>query len=117
MNKTSRLRGVDATMVFPGIPSALRRLQLSRAKHRSLAGHSRMAKRITRQIPRYEVRSAMATVRIGLDNLLRSPPGWLGKRRLGLLCNPASVDGHFNHARDLLDRRFPRQRKALFAIR
>ena len=36
------------------IPRLNRRLQLSRAKHRSLTGHSRMAKRISRLIPFYD---------------------------------------------------------------
>ena len=36
------------------IPKVKARLTLSRAKHRSLAGHSRMAKRIARLIPFYE---------------------------------------------------------------
>lgn len=35
------------------LPPAVRRLQLSRAKHPSLAGHARMAKRIARAIPAY----------------------------------------------------------------
>ena len=35
------------------LPAARRRLQLSRAKHRSLAGHSRMAKRLARWVPGY----------------------------------------------------------------
>jgi glutamate-1-semialdehyde 2,1-aminomutase len=35
------------------LPLAWRRLQLSRAKHRSLAGHSRMAKRVASWIPGY----------------------------------------------------------------
>ena len=35
------------------LPKARRRLQLSRAKHRSLAGHSRLAKRIAGLIPGY----------------------------------------------------------------
>ena len=35
------------------LPRAVRRLQLSCAKHRSLAGHSRLAKRIAAQIPGY----------------------------------------------------------------
>lgn len=35
------------------LPAAKRRLELSRAKHRSLAGHSRMAKRIAALIPGY----------------------------------------------------------------
>ena len=34
-------------------PSVHQRLQLSRAKHRSLAGHSRMAKRLARWLPGY----------------------------------------------------------------
>lgn len=34
-------------------PFATRRIQLSRAKHRSLAGHSRMAKRLARWLPGY----------------------------------------------------------------
>ena len=33
------------------LPKARRRLQLSRAKHRSLTGHARIAKRIAAQIP------------------------------------------------------------------
>jgi glutamate-1-semialdehyde 2,1-aminomutase len=36
------------------LPWGWRRLQLSRAKHRSLAGHSRMAKRVARQVPGYD---------------------------------------------------------------
>lgn len=36
------------------VPALKQRLQLSRAKHRSLAGHSRMAKRISRLIPFYD---------------------------------------------------------------
>ena len=35
------------------LPSAKRRIELSRAKHRSLAGHSRMAKRVASLIPGY----------------------------------------------------------------
>jgi glutamate-1-semialdehyde 2,1-aminomutase len=35
------------------LPKALRRLELSRAKHRSLAGHSRMAKRVASWLPGY----------------------------------------------------------------
>ncbi|MFO1227813.1 aminotransferase class III-fold pyridoxal phosphate-dependent enzyme [Roseateles sp.] len=35
------------------LPVAKRRLELSRAKHRSLAGHSRMAKRLARWLPGY----------------------------------------------------------------
>ena len=43
---------VASGLVF-ALPRALRRLQLSGAKHGSLAGHSRMAKRLAAQIPGY----------------------------------------------------------------
>ena len=36
------------------IPRLLMRLQLSRAKHRSLAGHARMSRRLARLVPFYE---------------------------------------------------------------
>ncbi|WP_245912734.1 aminotransferase class III-fold pyridoxal phosphate-dependent enzyme [Limnohabitans curvus] len=49
MNTTWMSLGVLATLA----PSIYRRLQLSRAKHRSLAGHSRMAKRLARLLPGY----------------------------------------------------------------
>jgi glutamate-1-semialdehyde 2,1-aminomutase len=42
-----------ATVLFAALPRARRRLQLSKAKHRSLAGHSRMAKRLASLIPGY----------------------------------------------------------------
>jgi glutamate-1-semialdehyde 2,1-aminomutase len=46
---------VVAILVSLGIaaPVAWRRLQLSRAKHRSLAGHSRLARRVARLVPFY----------------------------------------------------------------
>ena len=40
-------------------PLAHRRLQLSRAKHRSLAGHSRLAKRLARWLPGYAYDESM----------------------------------------------------------
>ena len=49
MNTTWMSLGALATLA----PSVYRRLQLSRAKHPSLAGHSRMAKRLARLLPGY----------------------------------------------------------------
>jgi glutamate-1-semialdehyde 2,1-aminomutase len=49
VNTTWMSLGALATLA----PSIYRRLQLSRAKHRSLAGHSRMAKRLARLLPGY----------------------------------------------------------------
>jgi uncharacterized protein YbbC (DUF1343 family) len=57
----------------------------------------------------------MARVTTGLESLIAIPPRWLSGRRLGLLCNPASVGRDFTHARDLLRQRFPGQLKALYA--
>jgi uncharacterized protein YbbC (DUF1343 family) len=54
-------------------------------------------------------------VTTGLEQLLKSPPESVSGRRLGLLCNPASVDPTFQHARDLIHRRFPGQLRALFS--
>ena len=44
---------LGAAVVTPLVPALKRRLELSRAKHRSLSGHSRMAKRISKLIPFY----------------------------------------------------------------
>ncbi|MGD2186222.1 MAG: DUF1343 domain-containing protein, partial [Desulfobacterales bacterium] len=57
----------------------------------------------------------MAKVRTGLERFLESPPKWIAGNRMGLLCNPASVDRMLNHARLLIDRRFPRKLTALYS--
>jgi uncharacterized protein YbbC (DUF1343 family) len=54
-------------------------------------------------------------VKIGLENFIEKPPGCLSGKRLGLLCNPASVNSQFHHAKVLIHRRFPGQLKALFS--
>ncbi len=56
-----------------------------------------------------------ARVQTGLERLVSKPrPGLVGQR-IGLLCNPASVDARFNHARACIDRAYPGQIKALFS--
>jgi uncharacterized protein YbbC (DUF1343 family) len=55
------------------------------------------------------------TVRTGLECLIAAPPEWLFGKRIGLLCNPASVDRRFRHARTLIHQRFPGQLTALFS--
>jgi uncharacterized protein YbbC (DUF1343 family) len=57
----------------------------------------------------------MQPVQTGLENICQNPPSWIDGCRLGLLCNPASIDRHYNHARDLISLRFPGQLNALFA--
>lgn len=56
----------------------------------------------------------MTTVQTGLERFLDSPPAWVANARLGLLCNPASVDRKLKHARLLLQRRFPGKLAALY---
>ncbi len=54
-------------------------------------------------------------VTTGLEHLLGSPRRWLGRGRVGLLCNQASVDSRLRHARDLLARTLGRSLTALFS--
>lgn len=51
MDHTYAIAALAIPCLAIGLPRLIRRLQLSRAKHRSLAGHSRMAKRVARLIP------------------------------------------------------------------
>lgn len=53
MNETLALSAVALAAMAWALPAAHRRLQLSRAKHRSLGGHSRMAKRLAAWVPGY----------------------------------------------------------------
>ena len=46
MDPTFALTSVSLAALAASLPRLHRRLMLSRAKHRSLAGHSRLAKRI-----------------------------------------------------------------------
>jgi len=57
----------------------------------------------------------MVTVQTGLEKLMSNPPRSLSEDRLGLLCNPASIDIHFQHARELIYQQFPGKLTALFS--
>ncbi len=57
----------------------------------------------------------MVHVRTGLDVFIESPPEWIFGKRLGLLCNPASVDRDFCHARELINDKLPGQLAALYS--
>ncbi len=57
----------------------------------------------------------MTSVKIGLENFLSNPPEWVKHKKLGLLCNSASVDRKFRHAGRLIDEKFPGQLEALFS--
>lgn len=54
-------------------------------------------------------------VQTGLENLSETPPKWLFDQRIGLLCNPASVDRKLRHARHLINGKFPGQLVSLFS--
>jgi glutamate-1-semialdehyde 2,1-aminomutase len=54
MNETHLFYGMGFAAIAALFPAASLRLQLSRAKHRSLAGHSKMARRVSRLIPFYD---------------------------------------------------------------
>lgn len=57
----------------------------------------------------------MANVTTGLENLIAEPRQQLNGKRIGLLCNPASVDANYQHARHLLQKAYPGQLAALFS--
>jgi uncharacterized protein YbbC (DUF1343 family) len=65
----------------------------------------------------FTIRSEMRMndVILGLEQLTAAPPGHLDGRRIGLLCNSASLDRHFNHARQLLHGCFGGRLTALFS--
>jgi len=57
----------------------------------------------------------MTKVLTGLESLIAKPHQWISSERIGLLCNPASVDRHLTHARRLVGQAFPEQLKALYS--
>ena len=57
----------------------------------------------------------MPAVKPGLDIFCESPPTSLKQQRIGLLCNPASVDSRYRHARERIRQAFPDQLKALYS--
>jgi uncharacterized protein YbbC (DUF1343 family) len=57
----------------------------------------------------------LANVQTGLERFLKSPPKWVANARLGLLCNPASVDSKFIHARLRIQQRLADKLKALYS--
>ncbi|HVR49119.1 MAG TPA: aminotransferase class III-fold pyridoxal phosphate-dependent enzyme, partial [Pseudorhodoferax sp.] len=54
MNELTLLGGFGAAAVLALWPAARQRLALSRAKHRSLAGHSKLSRRVARRLPFYD---------------------------------------------------------------
>ena len=54
-------------------------------------------------------------IQIGIERFIQEPPPGLAQARIGLLCNPASVDSRLNHSRLMIDQAFPQQLKALYS--
>ena len=55
------------------------------------------------------------TIKTGLENFTENHQDRFKKLRLGLLCNPSSVNRDFIHARILIDKTYPGQLKALYS--
>ena len=88
MDETFTLSAL-ALGVLALLPAARRRLQLSRAKHRSLAGHSLMAKRLARWVPGYAYDEAQF---FAVDG---APTEVAAKRRAALIRLGAEFDTRF----------------------
>lgn len=57
----------------------------------------------------------MKKVQIGIERLVQEAGQLISTERIGLLSNPASVDSRFNHARLMIDHKFPHRLKALYS--
>src|SRR6202451_1539556 len=68
-----------ALMLVILLHKAQLRLALSRAKHRSMAGHSRLARRVAALIPHYEFDEA------GFFSADNAPPEVAARRRAGFM--------------------------------
>ena len=77
MNETFAIYAAGASALALALPRIRRRLALSKAKHPSLTGHSRMAKRVARLIPFYEYSED------GFFNADNAPPETVARRRAG----------------------------------
>jgi glutamate-1-semialdehyde 2,1-aminomutase len=77
MNDTILLAVAGVALAAGVFPALRRRIELSRAKHPSLAGHSRLAKRVARLVPYYEFDAATFFTADG------APPEIAARRRRG----------------------------------
>ncbi|MEQ1804855.1 MAG: aminotransferase class III-fold pyridoxal phosphate-dependent enzyme [Burkholderiaceae bacterium] len=89
MDETLALSALALGALAWTLPRAKRRLELSQAKHRSLAGHSRIAKRIAGLIPGYAYDEARF---FGSD---AAPPEVVEQRRIGFARLAAHCAAHY----------------------
>ena len=87
MEDTFALSAFALAALALALPRVKRRLELSRAKHRSLAGHARMAKRVVAQIPGYAYDEAAFFDSDG------AVPEVIARRRAGFARLAASLAG------------------------
>jgi len=89
MNQTLVLSAVAMAVLAGAFPLARRRLQLSLAKHPSLAGHTRLAKRVASLVPGYAYDEAHF---FGSDG---APPDVQARRRAALQWLQSSFEARF----------------------
>ena len=89
MNQTLALYAIGVAALLAALPRIKRRLELSRAKHPSLTGHSRMAKRVARMIPFYEYDEATFFCADG------APADTAARRRAGFMALAALYQERF----------------------
>jgi glutamate-1-semialdehyde 2,1-aminomutase len=92
---TYALYGLGAVALGAALTKVRRRLQLSKAKHRSLAGHSRMSRRLASLIPFYEFDE---TEFFRADN---APDEVAASRREGFIRLARLYERHFGKSRQL----------------
>jgi uncharacterized protein YbbC (DUF1343 family) len=59
--------------------------------------------------------SIMINVAIGIERIQTIAPEAIKKKRIGVLCNPASIDHQYRHASQIINDLFPGQLTALFS--
>lgn len=89
MDASITLTAVALGALAVAVPPLRRRLQLSRAKHRSLAGHSRMAKRLAAWLPGYAYDEARFFAADG------APADVVARRRAGFAALAALYGARF----------------------
>ncbi len=54
-------------------------------------------------------------IKLGIEKLIEKPPFWIKNKKLGLLCNQASVNSQLIHSRFLIKNKFNNKLKILFS--
>ena len=57
----------------------------------------------------------MPIVQNGIEQFIKDPPQWINTKRIGLLCNPASIGCGLQHSRMLINEKIPAELTALYS--